>query len=169
MPQAIRPARFFADLEAYASLSGTKPGFTEFYGLFDAFPEFNLAPAPSLMVYVDGNPVPAEDVRCRNLSTWGQPAGSEIGIDVALGRLALGPGVCCRPPRCRSSIITVSPSTLGGGPYRRRAWLMQQMRSPSAVLTVDGSGAPGTFATIGAALAQWVADGGPDAIDPHPG
>ena len=91
VPQAIRPARFFADLEAYASLSGTKPGFTEFYGLFDAFPEFDLAPAPSLMVYVDGNPVPAEDVRCRNLSTWGQPAGSEIGIDVALGRLALGP------------------------------------------------------------------------------
>ena len=33
-----------------------------------------------------------------------------------------------------------------------------------AVLTVDGSGAPGTFATIGAALAQWVADGGPDGL-----
>ena len=93
VPQPIRPARFFADLRAYAALPVPLPGFTDFYGLFDAFPGFNVAPAPSLMVFVDGNPIPAEDVRDRNLSNWTQTAGFEIGIDVERGRLVLGPGL----------------------------------------------------------------------------
>lgn len=162
VPQPIRPARFFADLQAYANLPAPKPGFTEFYGLFDAFPGFNIAPDPSLMVYVDGNPVPAEDLRCRNLSTWGQPAGSEIGIDVILGRLVLGPALL---PAAEVTVFYYYgfPAALGGGPYPRRAWLVQTALA-SAVLIVDGSGAPATFATIGAALAQWAADGGPDAL-----
>ncbi len=161
VPQAIRPARFFTDLQAYAALA-VKPGFSEFYGLFDAFPGFNIAPDPSLMVYVDGNPVPADDVRCRNLSTWSQPSGSEIAIDVALGRLALGPGLV---PATTVSVYYYYgfPAALGGGPYPRRAWLVQSALA-AETLIVDGSGAPGTFATIGAALAQWAADGGPDAL-----
>jgi hypothetical protein len=161
VPQPIRPARFFADLQAYAALL-IKPGFTEFYGLFDAFPGFNIAPDPSLMVYVDGNPVPAADVRCRNLSSWSQPAGSEIGIDVALGRLVLGPGLL---PAASVSVFYYYgfAAALGGGPYPRRAWLVQRALA-AEVLVVDASGAPGTFATLGAALAQWVADGGPDAL-----
>lgn len=162
VPQPLRPALFFTDLQAYAALPLPRPGFSEFYGLFDAFPGFNIAPAPSLMVYVDGNPVPVEDVRCRNLAVWSQPAGSEIAIDVALGRLALGPALL------PASIVAVFyyygfPAALGGGPYPRRAWLVQRALA-AEMLTVDASGAPGTFATIGAALAQWAADGGPDAL-----
>ncbi len=156
VPQPIRPARFYTGLEAYAALAD-KPGFTEFYGLFDAFPGFNIAPDPSLMVYVNGNPVPAEDVSCRNLSTWRQPSANKIGIDVALGRLVLGAGLL---PAASVSVFYYHgfPAALGGGAYPRRAWLVQTAFADQ-VLLVDGSGAPGTFATIHAALAKWVADG----------
>jgi hypothetical protein len=162
MPQPIRPALFFTDLQAYAALPSPKPGFSEFYGLFDAFPGFNIAPDPSLMVYVDGNPAPVEDVRCRNLSSWSQPGGSEIGIDVALGRLVLGPNLL---PADSVLVFYLYgfPAALGGGPYPRRTWLVQRSLAAD-MLVVDGSGAPGTFATIGAALAQWVTDGGADAL-----
>jgi hypothetical protein len=161
VPQPVRPARFHADLRAYGALPVPKPGFTEFYGLFAAFPGFNVAPAPSFMVFVDGAPVPAEDVRCRNLSTWAQTAGDEVGIDVARGRLVLGPGLL------PAEIVEVDyhygfPADVGGGPYRRRAWLVNP--AGALVYEVDASGAAGTFATINAALAQWVADSRPDAI-----
>jgi hypothetical protein len=159
VPQPIRPARFFADLETYASLPAPRPGFSEFYGLFDAFPGFNIAPDPSLMVYVDGTPVPVENVHCRNLSSWSQPAASDIGIDVALGRLVLGPGLLVLPETTVSVFYYYGfPAALGGGSYPRRAWLVQRALAQE-VLVVDGTGAPGTFATIGAALNQWVADG----------
>ncbi|MGD9535588.1 MAG: hypothetical protein AB7P52_03780 [Alphaproteobacteria bacterium] len=157
VPAPIRPARFFEDLRAYAALPLPRPGFTAFYGLFNAFPGFNLAPAPSLMVFVDGNPVPADAVHCRNLSTWSQPADDDIAIDVNLGRLALGPDLV------PADLVEVYyhygfPAELGGGPYRRRAWLTRRTLADD-VFTVDGSGDPGSFATIGAALAQWVANG----------
>ncbi|MGE0257410.1 MAG: hypothetical protein AB7H71_18405 [Alphaproteobacteria bacterium] len=162
VPQPIRPARFFADLTAYAGLPLPRPGFTDFYGLFEAFPGFNIAPAPSLAVFVDGAPVPADDVRCRNLLDWTQTAGTEIGIDVARGRLVLGPDLL------PADIVEVDyhygfPADFGGGPYRRRAWLIQA-NPPTHVLRVDASGQPGTFATIGAALAAWNATNGENAI-----
>ena len=50
VPQPIRPTRFFADMQGYAALPLPKPGFTSLYGLFDALPGFNVAPAPSIMV-----------------------------------------------------------------------------------------------------------------------
>ena len=162
VPQPIRPARFHTDLRAYAALPLPRPGFTDFYGLFAAFPGFNVAPAPSFMVFVDGAPVPAEDVRCRNLSTWAQTAGSEIGIDVERGRLVLGPGLV------PAASVEVDfhygfPADLGGGPYRRRAWLVKAAAA-TRVYEVVAAGGPGTFATLNAALAQWVTDGRPDAI-----
>lgn len=162
VPQAIRPARFYEDLQAYQALPLPRPGFTEFYGLFDVLPGFNLAPAPSLMVLVDGLPVPADNVRCRNLSVWSQPANADIAIDVERGKLALGPDWV---PADGVEVYYHYgfPADLGGGPYRRRAWLTRTGLAKS-VLTVNGSGDPGTFGTIHDALAQWVADGGPNAI-----
>jgi hypothetical protein len=162
VPQPIRPARFFSDLRAYAELPVPLPGFTDFYGLFDAFPGFNVAPAPSLMVFVDGNPVPAEDVRDRNLSNWTQTTGFEIGIDMERGRLVLGPSLV------PADVVSVDyhygfPADLGGGPYRRRAWLMD-VRLADTVLRVDDSGAPGAFPDINAALAAWAGAGGEDAV-----
>lgn len=156
IPQPIRPARFFADLQAYAALPAPRPGFTAIYGLFEGLPGFNVAPAPSLMVLVGGVPVPPEDVLCRDLASWSLPAPGKVAVDVALGRLTLGVGLV--------GLVEVYyhagfPASLGGGPYRRRAWLVRTALA-QAVLVVNNSGAPGTFATIAAALAQWVTGGG---------
>jgi len=161
VPQPIRPARWFTDLQAYAAMPLPRPGFTSFYGLFDALPGFNVAPAPSLMVFVAGAPIPAANVRCRNLSIWSQPKNSEIGVDVTLGRLVLGPDLPAGPVDVY--YFQGFPADVGGGPYARRAWLMQTALAQD-VLVVNGTGAPGTFATISAALAKWIADGGPNTI-----
>ncbi len=161
VPQPVRPARFFEDLRAYFALT-SPPGFTEFYGLFNAVPGFNVAPAPSFMVFVDGVPVPPERVRCRNLAAWGQPTTDLVGVDVERGRLSLGPDLV---PADRVEVFYHYgfPADLGGGPYRRRAWLTRRSLA-ELVLTVDGSGEPGTFGTVNAALAAWVAQGRPDAV-----
>ncbi len=74
------------------------------------------------------------------------------------GRLTLGPAL---DPGDRVEVYYHYgfPADLGGGPYRRRAWLMRPDFAPNVqVLFVDGSGAPGTFATIAAALDAWVAE-----------
>lgn len=162
VPQSIRCARFFEDLRAYEALPLPRPGYSELYGLFDAFPGFNIAPAPSLMVFVDGNPVPPERVRTSNLLTWGQPQTDLVAVDVARGRLTLGPDLV---PADRVVVYYHYgfPANLGGGSYRRRAWLIRRSLA-ELVLSVDGSGDPGTFATIGAALADWVLQGRPNAI-----
>lgn len=163
VPQPIRPARFFEDLRAYENLVAPKPDFTSFYGLFNAFPGFNIAPAPSLMVFVDGNPVPAQDVRCRNLSTWSQPDDAEIAVDVARGRLTLGPDLIPAGPdgpRVEVYHHYGFPADLGGGPYARRAWLARS----GTVFAVNGSGAPGTFDTVTDALNAWIAANRPVAI-----
>lgn len=161
VPQPIRPARFFEDLRAYAGLT-PPPGFTEFYGLFNAVAGFNVAPAPSVMVVVAGAPIPPERVRCRNLAAWGQPTTDLIGIDVDRGRLALGPDLV---PADRVEVFyhLGFPADLGGGPYRRRAWLVRRSLA-EVVLVVNATGDPGTFLTINAALAEWVLLGRPNAI-----
>ena len=162
VPQAIRPARFFEDLRAYQALPLPRPGFTDFYGLFDVVPGFDVAPAPSLMVLVDGVPVPADRVRCRNLAGWGQPQTDRIAVDVARGRLTLGPDLV---PAGRVTVFYHQgfPADLGGGPYRRRAWLTKR-RLAALALVVDDSGAPGTFASPADALAEWVTRGKPNTI-----
>lgn len=162
VPQAIRPARFFEDLRTYLALPSPRPGFTAFYGLFDIVPGFPVAPEASLMVFVDGNPVLPDRIRCRNLAAWGQPQDDLIGIDVERGRLALGPDLV--PADSVEVYFHYGfPAALGGGPYARRSWLIRRSLA-QAVLVVDASGDPGTFATINAALADWVAQGRPDAV-----
>ncbi len=162
VPQPIRPAYFYEDLRTYQELPAPRPGFTEFYGLFNTVAGFNLAPAPSIMVLIDGNPVPPDDIRCRDLENWGQPQNDLVGIDVSNGRLALGPDLLPA-----SSVEVYShygfPADLGGGPYRRRAWLTRRSLAEE-VFIVNDTGDPGTFSTIGAALAGWVAQGRPDTV-----
>lgn len=151
VPQPIRPARFFS-------------GIGDFYGLFNPLPPLPAAEAPSIMVFVDGVPVTTDRVVCRNLSVWSQPPTDRIAIDVVRGRLTLSPALT------PADLVEVYyhygfPADLGGGPYRRRAWLTRPDFAPNAqMLLVDGSGAPGTFVTITAARDQWVLDGKRNAI-----
>lgn len=146
VPQPIRPARFFA-------------GIGDFYGPFEPLPGLPAAEAPSLMVFVDGAPVTLDRVVCRNLSTWSQPANDRIAVDVVRGRLTLGPDLV--PADSVEVFYHYGfPADLGGGPYRRRAWLTRPTFTANVqMLFVDASGAPGSFATIQAAIDQWAFDG----------
>ncbi|MDB5717687.1 MAG: hypothetical protein JWM38_1114 [Sphingomonas bacterium] len=147
VPQPIRPARFFGHIE-------------DFYGPFGAL----TGDQASVMVVVDGVAVPAGRVVCRNLSTWSAPSADRIAIDPVRGRLALGPDLV------PAASVEVAyhygfPADLGGGPYRRRAWLTSPTFTDNIqILVVDGSGAPGSFPTIVAARDQWAFDGKRNAI-----
>lgn len=166
VPQAISRAEFHADLRG-ALNQAVVPDFSEYYGLFDPFPGIVRAPDRSLLVFVAGQPVPLSRIVCRNLDAWGQPTGDRVAIDVATGRIALGPAAAAAAAASADGVTVSyhrgSPGDLGGGPYRRRAWLV---RPPAGALLlhVDASGAAGTFATIAAALAHWTAEGKPDCI-----
>ncbi len=166
VPGPIRPAAFFDDLREFQS-SVSPPGFTRYYGLFDVLAGSGLpqAPGASLMVIVRSGgvrtAVPPMRVRCMNLATWQQPTGDLVGIDVSRGRIALGPLVSA--DGLEVYFHYGFPADLGGGPYRRRAWLVQPTLA-DLVLRVDKSGAAGTFATIADALTEWANQGKPDTV-----
>jgi hypothetical protein len=160
VPQALSRALFHADLRAAAALAPL-PDFSDFYGAFGPVPGLRTAEGRALFLMLDGVPVPLSRIVCRNLDGWGQPAGDRVAIDVATGRVTLGPLVA--GARVEAFFHEGFPGDLGGGTYARTAWMLRPV--PGAVrLRVDASGAPGTFGTIAAALAQWVALGRPDCI-----
>lgn len=167
VPQAISRPLFHDDMRR-ALLQPVVPDFSEYYGLFDPVPGLVLAEARAMSIFVAGVPVPLARIRCRNLEGWGQPSGNQVAIDVASGRIALGPVAAAAAAAAIGPPVQVwfhhgFPGDLGGGPYRRRAWLIKPVGG-AVILEVDGSGDSATFATIGAALAQWSALGKPDCI-----
>jgi hypothetical protein len=166
VPGPIRPAAFFEDLREHGAMPAS-PGFTRYYGLFSVLAGSGLpqAPAPSLMVIVQSGAartaIPPQRVRCMNLADWQQPTGDLVGIDVARGRIALGPLIA-------ADALEVwfhygFPASLGGGTYRRHPWLVRRDLA-QLVLHVDKSGAAGTFPTIADALTEWASRGRPATI-----
>jgi hypothetical protein len=139
VPQPIRPARFFA-------------GIADFYG--------SLPNVSSITVSVDGAEIPATQVVCRNLSVWSQPTTNRIAIDVERGRLALGPGFL-PADEVEVTYHYGFPAELGGGPYRRRAWLMRSNFAADVHLIAVGSGA---HPTLSDALNEWLVGGRRNAI-----
>ena len=75
-------------------------------------------------MFVDGVEMPAAQVVCRNLSVWSQPPTDRIAIDVVRGRLTLGPALV-PANRVEVTYHYGFPADFGGGPYRRRAWLIR--------------------------------------------
>jgi len=139
VPQPIRPARFFE-------------GIGDFYG--------SVPNVSSVTVFVDGVEIPTAHVICRDLSIWSQPAPDRIAFDVARGRMTLGPALV------PANQVEVTyhygfPADLGGGPYRRRAWLMRTNFAANVHLISVG---PGGHPTIAAALNEWQVGGQRDAI-----
>ena len=139
VPQPIRPARFFE-------------GIGDFYG--------SVPNVSSITVFVDGVEIPTAHVNCRDLSIWSQPAPDRIAIDVVRGRMTLGPALV------PANQVEVTyhygfPADLGGGPYRRRAWLMRTNFAANVHLISVG---PGGHPTIAAALNEWQVGGQRDAI-----
>jgi hypothetical protein len=116
----IRPAAFFSDLETVPDAPPATPA-SAFYG-----PKTEGKGSARLIVFANGVPVPANLVSCVNLegwSTFAQPAGNRIGIDVKHGRFVVGSG------RPANEVITVSycagfSADLGGGEYSRVKWLV---------------------------------------------
>ncbi len=139
VPQPIRPARFFT-------------GIADFYG--------SVPNVSSITVFVDGVEIPAAQAICRNLAVWSQPPTDRIAIDVVLGRLTLGPALV-PADRVEITYHYGFPADLGGGPYRRRAWLMRPNFADDVHLISVG---PGSHLTIAAALAEWLGDGQRNAI-----
>ncbi len=139
VPQAIRPARFFTRI-------------ADFYG--------SVPNESSLTVFVDGVEIPAAQVVCRDLAGWPQPAAGRIAIDVERGRLSLGPALL----PARQVDVTYHygfPADLGGGPYRRRSWLINPRFASDVQVIAVG---PGAHATLAAAFAEWTAGGRRNAI-----
>jgi hypothetical protein len=162
VPGPIRPAAFYEDLKRYFQLPIPRPGHTDFYGLFDVVPGSPLMlpnPDSSFVVFSDGVPVPPENIRCMDLSTWRQPVGQLVGVDVKRGRLAFGTTFV--PAQGVDVYYHYGfSSNLGGGPYQRRAWHLRSSLAPAPLMIkVDQSGAtPGSVTSINAALTQWQAN-----------
>lgn len=139
VPQPIRPARFFS-------------GIADFYG--------SVPNVSSITVFVNGTEIPAAQVICRNLSVWSQPATNFVAIDVVRGRMTLGPALL------PADLVEVTyhygfPADLGGGPYRRRSWLMRSNFAADVQLITVG---PGGHNTIADALTEWQTGGRRNAI-----
>ena len=140
VPGPIRPAAFFKDPD-------------EFYG---------LTTTDSFVIIRDGVPVPAGQIRCRNLDVWTQPSGNLVGVDVRNGRIAFGPAFV------PATSVDVNyhygfSGDVGGGPYQRGKWLVGE-DAPDLFLIVREGGPVGTFPTLIAALQEWVNQTRPNAV-----
>ncbi len=173
VPGPIRPAAFYEDLTRYQALPSPRRGYTEFYGLFDEIPDVRnpdrlpQARDSSLMIFRDGLPVSPDKVLCMDLSTWKQPTGQMVGVDVRRGRLTFGTG--WQPDRGVDVYYHYGFSAdLGGGPYRRRAWQVRRvLPEPERpeVIKVDQSGkTPHSVTSLNAALVRWQTAGKPNTI-----
>jgi hypothetical protein len=160
VPEPLSRATFHADMTATLAITPT-PHFSEYYGLFDAFPGLTLAEGRAFMVFIDGQPVPPARIVCRNLGSWARPTGNRVAVDVATGRLTLGTTI--NAARVQVWCYQGFPGRLGGGPYQRRAWMVRPIAG-TVILPVNASAAPGSFASIATALAEWVTQGRPDCI-----
>ena len=124
----LRPAAFFDDLRSLPAGTGVS---SRWYG---------PTGAARLVVYADGNPVPASNIRCANLSGWTtypQPGGTNLLIDPDRGRLARPDG------RSATEVLRVTfcegfSADIGGGEYERSAWLLDTTGGPAPVVVSGG-------------------------------
>ena len=140
VPGPIRPAAFFKDPD-------------EFYG---------ATSTDSFLIIRDGIPVPSGQIRCRNLETWSQPSGNNVGIDVRSGRIAFGPAFV------PATSVDVNyhygfSGDVGGGPYQRAKWLVDEELLALRLTVLEGGPAT-TFPTLNDAITEWINQGRPNAV-----
>src|SRR6185503_14556865 len=142
VPGPIRPAAFF-----------DKPD--QFYGLTNT---------DSFVILRDGVEVPLAQIRCRNLATWSQPAGNIVGVDVRTGRMAFGPAFVPAVGVDVNYHYGFS-GDVGGGPYQRAKWLLDDKLSPAPLRLSVLQGAPAPkFPNLNAAITEWINQGRPNAV-----
>ena len=164
VPGPIRPAAFFEDVRRYQALAIPRPDHSDFYGLFDVFPGSPMVPFPdaSFVIIRDGVPVPPVAIRCMDLSTFTQPTGAIVGVDVRRGRIAFGTTLV---PAASVDVFYHYgfSADLGGGPYARRNWIVNPELATLRLTVREGAVAP-QFPTLDLALSEWVTQGRPDTI-----
>ncbi|MEZ5863398.1 MAG: hypothetical protein R3D25_04740 [Geminicoccaceae bacterium] len=136
VPGPIRKAAFFEDLQA-AHAQSPVPDATLWYATPPADPT-TAGPQGSLSItLLKGGqrwPVPTARVLCANLGAFRQPPDGFVGVDVALGRIALGKKLATDPVAAigddADGVLTSHhygfAAALGGGPYERRAWTIRR-------------------------------------------
>lgn len=158
VPAPIRPGLLFADLAAARAATAATST------LYGPFGTAAIAAAGETSLHVtlvradaSEDEVPAHRIHCMTLDPWRRPSGDLVGVDVRLGRIALGEDLEAETVRvacCRGTVAGI-----GGGAYARTGWLVARDNG-TALLTVGEGG----FATLREALAQWALDGKPDAV-----
>ncbi len=154
VPGPVRPGLFHDDLvaarDAGASISD----------LFGPFGSGGRETSLSItLIAGDGTEsvVPAHRVRCMALEPWARPSGDLVGVDVRLGRIALGADLMAAG--LRIGFVQGAVADLGGGPYGRASWLLRpDLSLRRYTVSVDD------HATLRDALDAWAADGKPDAV-----
>jgi hypothetical protein len=166
-PGPIRKAAFYADLKA-AKAQSPVPATTAWYATPPPDPKTSIVGGSlSITLWLGTTrwPVPTASVVCADLSTFAQPSAGTVSVDVALGRIALGPPLAGQVGDDADRVEVVYhygfSASLGGGPYERRAWTIRRdpltgETTAPLVLRVRQDGA-GDFTTIGAALVAWAA------------
>lgn len=129
---------------------------------------FLAEPDPALRIWLDGEPVPATRLVCRDLTTWtapddgGGPGPGRVAVDPVLGRIV--PSATLAPHRVQADYSYGYPGDVGAGPHDRRATLADALDltdpAPAVDWSVrvarDGPPVPGrTVATLGDALRLW--------------
>ncbi|WP_439578164.1 hypothetical protein [Elioraea sp.] len=158
VPAAIRGGLLFADL---AAARATTAATSALYGPFGtaAIAAAGESSLHVTLIRADGSEdaVPAHRIRCMSLDPWNRPGSDLVGVDVRLGRIALGDDLEAEAVRvacCRGTVAGI-----GGGTYARTGW--QVRRTPDIALYIVGEGGVDTLRD---ALAQWETDGKPDAV-----
>jgi hypothetical protein len=158
VPAPIRRGLLFADLAAARAATAATSA------LYGPFGTAAIAAAGETSLHVtliggDGteDAVPAHRIRCMALDPWNRPGSDQVGVDVRLGRIALGDDLEAEAVRvacCRGAVAGI-----GGGAYARTGW--QVRRTIDMALYTVGEGG---LDTLRDALAQWETDGKPDAV-----
>jgi hypothetical protein len=156
VPGPIRRAFFKADLDSHRTTP--PPDSTDLYGTIDELgAPLQSNPEASLFVLRNGQPVPPAQVACMRLDPWPvtQPTGKVIGIDVTVGRIAIGDGFPF-PGSLDVEFHYGFPADIGGGPYERRNWLVEPAAGLQRYEVREGISAPPvTFPSVADALAYW--------------
>ncbi|HEY5114678.1 MAG TPA: phage tail protein [Nakamurella sp.] len=129
---------------------------------------FLAEPDSALRIRLDGVPVPATRLVCRDLSGWDAPddgtgtAPPRVAVDPLLGRIVPSPALA--PHRVQVDYVYGYPGDVGAGPHDRRATLAAALNltdpAPAIDWTVrvarDKSPVPGrTVTSIADALRLW--------------
>lgn len=157
LPVAMRNAAVNQDLMDYRSLPDElKSDNSQYYGPNRSF----------YIVKIDATGkkehIKHQEIIAMNLKDWAEPPVNKVAVDVALGRIKLGPETIklddkiILPKRLEVNYHYGFSADMAGGHYSRQTSLIIP-HNVSEVITVSKQGVA-DFSTLGAALKSWVTD-----------